>query len=558
MSIQFKKILIVDKANKIARKISFEPGINIITSTDNSVGKSSLSLMLLYGFGAKVQFSDKWNMENIFTKLTLCKDDIDIHIIRYKDTYTILTQNEKFFFPLQKSGYADKLYDLLGLTIKIKDKNSDFYSTAVPSIYLLPYYLSQTKADEDRSVFLDLGMYAKKDLYDALYYHVGALDNNYTNLIKQLTKTLLELEQLKKNKEKEYVEIQYLEEKIRENNSVAISNVDKELKVYIEIYEKFTKKSQELYELIKRQKEIKQEIKLLQKSLRDNTAFTDKLLNEQEIYCPNCKTDITDFVSSALKIGMAESDITNEIADLKAELLDIERKISQTQDKLHQLRSNIEDVEQRRNNIKITRALIVWNDELKKAKEKFATTQLQIDEFEKLLSDIRLQLKEYDTRKRNADNNYRVIFSGLLSEANVQGDNIDLSNLTLYQTVKLSGSEIPRVAIARFFALLESKEAGSVIMPIIFDFPNLDMTPNNLTKCFTIMCKRISDTRKYPQSLVFSINCEERIAATNCDLGNTHIINMDNLIVDNPQKRQLLCSHDFIANLNEINDMLQQ
>ena len=558
MSIQFKKILIVDKANKTARKISFEPGINIITSSDNSVGKSSLSLMLLYGFGAKVQFSDKWDMENIFTKLTLCNNDIEIHIIRYKATYTILTENKKFFFPLQKSGYADKLYDLLGLTIKIKDKNSEFFSTAVPSIYLLPYYLPQTKADEDRSIFLDLNMYTKKDLYDALYYHVGALNNDYTSLINQLTKALLELEQLKKDKEKEYNEIHYLEEKIKENNSVAISNVDKELNMDIEIYEKFTKKNQELYELIKRQKEIKQEIKLLQKSLRDNTVFTEKLLNEQEIYCPICKTDITDFVSSALKIGMAESDITNEIAELKAELLDIERKISQSQDKLFRLRSDIEDIEQRRNNIKITRALIVWNDELKKAKEKYATTQLQIDEIEKLQSDIRLQLKEYDSRKNNADNNYRIVFSSLLSEANVQEDNIDLSNLSLYQTVKLSGSEIPRVAISRFFALLESKENNSVIMPIMFDFPNLDMTPNNLTRCFTIMCKRIVDTQKYPQSLVFSINCEERIAATNCNLGNVHIINMDNLIVDNPQKRQLLCRHDFVANLNEINDLLQQ
>ena len=558
MSIQFKKILIVDKANKTARKISFQPGINIITSTDNSVGKSSLSLMLLYGFGAKVQFSDKWNMENIFTKLTLCKDNEEIHIIRYKDTYTILTQKEKFFFPLQKSGYADKLYDLLGLTIKIKDKNSDFYSTAIPSIYLLPYYLPQTKNNEDRSVFLDLGMYTKKDLYDALYYHVDALDNDYTNLIKQLTKNLLELEQLRKNKEKEYNEIHYLEEKIKENNSVAIPSLDEDLKLDIESYEKFTKKTQELYELIKRQKEIKQEIKLLQKSLRDNTVFTDKLLNEQEIYCPNCQANITDFVSSALKIGMAESDITNEIADLKAALLDIERKISQTQEKLHGLRSDIEDIEQRRNNIRISRALIVWNDELRKAKEKYATTQLQIDEFEKLLADIRLQIKEYDIRKKNVDNKYRAIFAELLTEANVHIDNIALKDLSLYQTVKLSGSEIPRVDIARFFAFLESKEVGSVIMPIIFDFPNLDMTQDNLTRCFTIMCKRILDTQKYPQSLVFSINCEERIAATNYNLGDAHIINMDHLIADNSQDKRLLCSSDFIANLNEINDMLQQ
>ena len=45
--------------------------------------------------------------------------------------------------------------------------------------------------------------------------------------------------------------------------------------------------------------------------------------------CPVCKSDITDFISSALTLGMAESDINSEIADLKAELLIIERKIAQ-------------------------------------------------------------------------------------------------------------------------------------------------------------------------------------------------------------------------------------
>ena len=152
MSVYYKELLIFDKDKKKARKIEFQRGINIITSKLNSVGKTSLSLMLLYSFGAKVRFSDKWNLDNIFTKLTIQHDDKDIVIIRYKDTYTILADGEKFFYPVQKRGYSEKLYELLGLTIKIKDKNSDTYSTAVPSLYLLPYFISQTKTDDDRSV----------------------------------------------------------------------------------------------------------------------------------------------------------------------------------------------------------------------------------------------------------------------------------------------------------------------------------------------------------------------------------------------------------------------
>lgn len=102
MSVYYKELLIFDKAKKKARKIKFQRGINIITSELNSVGKTSLSLMLLYSFGAKVRFSDKWNLDNIFTKLTIEHDNKNIIIIRYKDTYTIIADGKKFFYPVQK------------------------------------------------------------------------------------------------------------------------------------------------------------------------------------------------------------------------------------------------------------------------------------------------------------------------------------------------------------------------------------------------------------------------------------------------------------------------
>ena len=58
--------------------------------------KTSLSLMLLYSFGAKVKFSDKWNLNNIFTKLTIEKDSKTIEIIRHKDTYSISSRARRW------------------------------------------------------------------------------------------------------------------------------------------------------------------------------------------------------------------------------------------------------------------------------------------------------------------------------------------------------------------------------------------------------------------------------------------------------------------------------
>jgi len=556
MSVFYKELLIFDKDKKKARKIEFQRGINIITSKLNSVGKTSLSLMLLYSFGAKVRFSDKWNLNNIFTKLTLEHDDKDIVIIRYRDTYTIIADGEKFFYPVQKRGYSEKLYELLGLTIKIKDKNSDTYSTAVPSLYLLPYFISQTKTDDDRSVFDDLNMYMKSDLHDALYYHVGALDNNYSTVVQELTQARKNLERLKKEKIKQTSEIEYLEEKLSQFKNTKIDNSDDDLDADIAVYEKYAKKKQEHYDLIKKTAELKHKIKRLNKALADNAAYTTRLLNEEEIKCPVCKSDITDFISSALTVGLAEADITAEIAELKAELLSINRVIEIAKPKLRELHQQISLIERQRENVKITRAVIVWNEELQSAKQKFAETQLQIEELEEQIKGLSTKTRTYLDKKKTADANYRNSFSALLDATNINTEGIDLQSLNLYDSVNLSGSEIPRVAISRFFALLESKSADSIVMPIIFDFPNLDMTEENLMRCFKVMCDKISDIEIYPQSFVFSINCEERIYKSGASLQNAYVIKMEELPMDDMEHPQLLCEQDYLSFVDEINHMV--
>ena len=556
MSVYYKELLIFDKDKKKARKIEFQRGINIITSKLNSVGKTSLSLMLLYSFGAKVRFSDKWNLDNIFTKLTLEHNEKDIVIIRYKDTYTIIADGEKFFYPVQKRGYSEKLYELLGLTIKIKDKNSDTYSTAVPSLYLLPYYISQSKTDDDRSVFADLNMYMKSDLHDALYYHVGALDNEYSTVIQKLTQARKNLEHLKKEKIKQISEIEYLEEKLSQHKNTKIDNSDDDLDADVAAYEKYAQKKQECYDFIKKAAELKHKIKRLNKALADNAAYTTRLLNEEEIKCPVCKSDITDFISSALTVGLAEADITAEIAELKAELLSNNRAIEIAKPKLRELQQQISLIEQQRENVKITRAVIVWNEELQSAKQKFAETQLQIEELEEKIKGLSTKTRAYSDKKKTADTSYRNSFFALLDSTNINTEGIDLQSLNLYDSVNLSGSEIPRVAISRFFALLESKSADSIVMPIIFDFPNLDMTEDNLMRCFKVMCDKISDIEIYPQSFVFSINCEERIHKSGASLQNAYVIKMEELPMDDMEHPQLLCEQDYLSCVDEITHMV--
>ena len=71
------------------------------------------------------------------------------------------------------------------------------------------------------------------------------------------------------------------------------------------------------------------------------------------------------------------------------------------------------------------------------------------------------------------------------------------------------------------------------------------------------MCDKIRNTNRYPQSMIFSINCLERIAKTGQTFDDYYIIDMENLPVDDVGHPKLLCRQDFLENANEINEMLQ-
>lgn len=326
--------------------------------------------------------------------------------------------------------------------------------------------------------------------------------------------------------------------------------------IYIKSSLPFSGKEQDYYSLVKTQSDIKHKIKLLNATLKDNLVYTAKLLDGEDIICPVCNSNITDFISSALKVGIAESDINTELASLKADLLNTDRKIALAKPKLDELHQEIMLIEQQRENVKITRAIIVWNEELLVAKKNFAEIQLQIDSLEASIKGYSEEMRNYNEKKQSADKSYRSAFVTLLNATNISTDGLDISSLNLYDSLHLSGSEIPRVAISRFFSLLESKTADSIVMPIIFDFPNLDMTEENLTKCFQVMCEKISDTKTYPQSFIFSINCEERISKAGASLEKINIIDIESLPMDDSANPKLLCKHDYSAYSKEISEMI--
>ena len=78
----FKSILIADIVSHKARFQQFQKGLNVITSTNNHVGKSSLLKSLYHTLGANVKYDSVWNVNNKLFVLDFCVDNIDYRIVR--------------------------------------------------------------------------------------------------------------------------------------------------------------------------------------------------------------------------------------------------------------------------------------------------------------------------------------------------------------------------------------------------------------------------------------------------------------------------------------------
>lgn len=87
--VYFKSLMIADLQEHTARFQKFEKGLNVITSTDNHVGKSSLLKSLYYSLGAEVNFDSIWDIKSKLYIATISVDETDYLIVRRMKRFAV-------------------------------------------------------------------------------------------------------------------------------------------------------------------------------------------------------------------------------------------------------------------------------------------------------------------------------------------------------------------------------------------------------------------------------------------------------------------------------------
>jgi len=195
----FQNILIVDTDKHTAKYVPFQQGLNVITSSENHVGKSSLIKSLYYSLGAEIDYDQHWDKNNKLYCLEFSVDDKSYTIVRQKRNFLIF-KGDNLIAECTRVTHelALILEEIFGFSVYLPDKTQKKHVLAPPVFTYLPYYIDQDSGwgTEPYESFAALDQFKKPDRIKSLYYHLGVYNKHSVDIMATIDHNKAEIERL--------------------------------------------------------------------------------------------------------------------------------------------------------------------------------------------------------------------------------------------------------------------------------------------------------------------------------------------------------------------------
>ncbi len=175
-SMYFKNILIADIEKHTARFVSFDQGLNVLTSSENHVGKSSVIKSLYDTLGADVKFDSQWCKNTKLSAVTIIVNEEEYRIVRLLKRFAVFKQKELVLLTDSvMKELAPQLSEIFGFSVYLAEKTGiKKVIQASPAFTFMPYYIDQDKGwSELYDSFEKLDQFSKPERAKSLYFHLG-------------------------------------------------------------------------------------------------------------------------------------------------------------------------------------------------------------------------------------------------------------------------------------------------------------------------------------------------------------------------------------------------
>src|SRR5690625_4476657 len=84
--LQFQRLVLISDSKKSANQFRFPKRLNLVTGSDNSIGKSTLVKNLFWSLGCEPKFDQEWKSNDIRSILYFKVDKVEYIVSRYLDS----------------------------------------------------------------------------------------------------------------------------------------------------------------------------------------------------------------------------------------------------------------------------------------------------------------------------------------------------------------------------------------------------------------------------------------------------------------------------------------
>lgn len=481
MGIIFKQLMITDVINKVSKKITFSSNINLITSVNNSMGKSVIMKSLYHSLGANCDFDDVFPKENVLFDITLQYKENIYRICRFKNSFRLFKNGE--FFKSVKSGNINELSvffkDELDTYVYLKNR-AKTTELAPPAFLFVPYYLDQDLSwKKEQFPFNNMGQYESISRNELYYYHLGVFTVEYNqNKSKQLS-IKKQIDELVEKAKKEYNIISELKKSLG-NEVIAVNETE-----FQAIILSFSSKMNELLTSLDRKRKFisrleKEKIEYIIEEKR--ILSTIKKIKENKIevvkkmVCPVCKSEF-------------EFDLEKELGEiynvniLNLRLNAISKLIEEIEEREFYENKFIEKIQEEINEYE--KEIFKNRNLLKEYLNREATEKLleqksfeaakstdQINKLKDELSKLRERTREF---KKQTDRINKSFIENYKMELYVlKAPEFKTNAIKPFYKAKISGSQYVRSTLAFYFAFLKTKEENgyrNFLFPMVIDSP---------------------------------------------------------------------------------------
>lgn len=552
----FKTLYIFSTSEKKAKVVSFINGTNIITSSSidgTKRGKSLITKCLYHTMGADCYFEPIWDDKSKIYILSFAIDGTNYYMYRFSSLFKLFDAEKNIIFKtINRNELGEKLKPIFNFAVQLPKRNEEKLEITPPAYNYILNYLDQDKISGTQFASFDsLGQYPDYK-ENVLYYHFGAFDEKYYEIERKLEQVNEMIKQTSKQKEisdgmYEKVIMNIHDVSYTQSLDLLRKDVERTKEKYINIANALSEIRSKLISLRNERAEILSLINTLNLLDKSNEKQI-KVLNNHT--CPLCDSKLEDTVKLRIMKYNTSEDIILMKNSMQISVSELERKINKQENdynnwlqKMKKYEDSLSKKHGEINDVLTHKGLIEIKDELI---EELHSLKEKLEELAQEQSGLKREERVYAQIKNKINTRYYEL---MLQDKNKFGleEIKEKSFEKITSTFKGGGSNKPIATVIWYINLLKLRNEfnpNAIHFPIVFDSPNNAET--DLEKKGQLYKYIVENVPDDSQLIVSGIGYEN---------GDTFGVAFDHVIQLNNHKYQLLCSEDYTAYIDFVNEL---